>query len=50
MEDFVDGQVFADIHLEGFPHEGAFGGVEHDLEGVVTQGGSEGRLVRDRLG
>ena len=27
---FVDGKVLADISLGGFPHEGAFGGVELD--------------------
>ena len=49
MGDLVYGEVFANIPLQGFPYEGAFGGVELDLEGAVAQGRSEGGLVRDRL-
>ena len=49
MGDLVDGEVFANIPLRGFPHEGAFGGIELDQEAAVTQGRSKGRLVRDGL-
>ena len=49
MGNLIDGEVFANIPLRGFPHEGAFGGIELDQEGAVTQGRSEGRLVGDRL-
>ena len=45
--DFVDGKVFEDIPLGGFPHEGALGGVKFDQEGAVTLGGSESRSVGD---
>ena len=47
MGDLVDGEVFADIPLWGFPHEEAFGGVELDQEGVVTQGRSEHQQKND---
>ena len=49
MGDFIDGEVFANIPLAGFPQEGAFGGIELDQPGAVTQGRSEGRLVWDRF-
>ena len=49
MGNLVHGEVFADVPLRGFPHEGAFGWVELDQKGAVTQGRSEGGLVWDRL-
>ena len=45
----IDGKVFANIPLRGFPDEGALGGIELDQKGPVTQGRSKGRLVGDRL-
>ena len=49
MGDFIDGEVFADSLLVGFPHEGAFRGVELGQEGAVALGGPERGLVRDRF-
>ena len=43
--DFVNGEVLADIPLGGFPHEGAFRGVESDQEGAVTLGRPKGGSV-----
>ena len=47
--DLINGEMFADVSLGGFPHEGAFGGVEFDQQGPVTLGGSAGGLIRDRF-
>ena len=47
MGDLIYGEVFADVPLWSFPHEGAFGRVELDQKGAVAQGGSEGGLVWD---
>ena len=43
--DLVNGEVYADILLGSFPHDGAFGGVKLNQEGAVTLGGPGGRLV-----
>ena len=49
MGDFVDGKVFADVPLRGFPHEGVFRGVRFGEEGAVALGGPASGLVWDRL-
>ena len=43
----VEGEVFADVPLGGFPHEGVFGGVELNQEGPMALGGSQGGSVGD---
>ena len=47
--DFVDGEVFADVPLRGFPHEGAFRRVQPGQEGAVALRGPKGGFVGDRL-
>ena len=49
MNDFIDGEVFADSSLVGLPHEGAFCGIELGQEGAVTLGGPKRGSVGDRL-
>ena len=49
MGDLVNGEVFADISLGSFPHEGAFSGVKLDQEGAMTLGEPEGGLVGNRF-
>ena len=43
----VEGEVFADVPLAGFPQEGAFGGAAIHKEGSVAEEGSTGGSVGD---
>ena len=47
MGDLIDGEVFADSTSLGFPHEGAFCGVELGQEGAVALGRSKCGSVGD---
>ena len=49
MGDFINGEVLAYGPLVGFPHEGAFRGIELGEERAVTLGGPKGGSVGDRL-
>ena len=48
MGNLIDGEVFADSLLMGFPHEGAFCGIELGQERTMTLGGPKRGSVGDR--
>ena len=49
MGDFINREVLADSPLMGFPHEGAFCGIELGQERAMTLGGPKRGSVGDRL-